>query len=164
MEQDRITIQEASDRLKIGRKIIYRWIEKGLVSREREGNRAYVLFSEVKAQYEREYSGDHSGNTADVPGNIPGTQQGTFQGTNTVTVDRSHYDGLLVRLGQLESEKRYLLEYKAGIEAKDKNIAEAEKLLREKNWAMEQAGKKIQELQEEIKRLKRLPWWKRFFR
>ncbi len=42
-----------------------------------------------------------------------------------VTVDRTHYDSLLVRLGQLEANQRLLLEYKEGLQEKEKALEQA---------------------------------------
>ena len=162
--QNKVTISDAAKHLNISRKTLYRWIDKGLLSKHKEGNNSFVMLSEVRALCDR---GVTQNDTEVVSGDVAGiqqmTQDDTPKDTENVTVKISYLEGLLVRLGQLESEKRYLLEYKADIEAKDKAIAEAEKLLREKNRAMEQAGKKIQELQAENERL-RLPFWRRLFK
>lgn len=133
MTQDKITIQEAARVAKIGRKTIYRWIDKGLLSREKDGNRAYVSLAEVRALCVK---GTVQQDTEDVSGDTYDTQEDTLKDTrndtqtpprdiHTVTVNISYLEGLLVRLGQMEAEKRYLLEYKTGLEAKDKALEQA---------------------------------------
>jgi len=141
MEHDRITIQQASDRLKINRKTIYRWIERGLVSKEKEGNRAYVSMAEVQAQYDREHVKEHDGHTGNVTGNIPGI--------DIVTLEKNRYEALLIRLGGLEAERRHLLTFQDAIQEKDKLIAD------------QQA--EIERLRAEVERA-RLPWWKKLFK
>jgi len=131
---DRVTIQEAARIANISRPTIYRWIEKGLLSREKDGKRAYVSLAEVQALCKQ-------GDTDDTHDDTQSVKAGSDD-TNRVTVDVTYLEGLLVRLGQLEAEKRYLLEYKAGVEQKDKEI---------------------DRLKDEVNRL-RLPWWKRLFR
>ena len=191
MTQNRVTIQEAAKIANIGRKTIYRWIDKGLLSREKEGNRAYVSLSEVRALCVR---GVTQQDTESVSSGVTDTQQGTLndtQGahkdTNTATVDVSYLEGLLVRLGQLEAEKRYLLEYKTGLEEKDKELAEARatitkarnelqrlmeikqdaeqkaKVVLDQQEALEAKERELAEIRLENERLKRLKWWKRLF-
>ncbi len=171
--QEKATIQEAAGLCQVDRKTIYRWINKGLISKQKKGNKTFVLLEEVRALCGIGTPQDATKFVAE-----------SGKSHNLVTVERPHYEGLLVRLGQLESEKRYLLEYKAGLEEKDRELSEAkfaitdqqaeiirkerelseaEQLLKEKNRAMEQAEKKIQELQAEVERFRRLPWWKRLF-
>jgi DNA-binding transcriptional MerR regulator len=164
--QKKVTIQEAAQTLNISRKTIYRWIDKGLISKVREENKTYVLLSEVKAICDKGIQKETENDTEIVSKVVSDTKHDT----NIVTINRQHYEGLLIRLGQLESEKRYLLEYKGGLEAKDKELStvketlsEAEKFLAAKNKIMQQAGEKIRELEAEVARLK-LPWWKKIWK
>jgi len=46
-----------------------------------------------------------------------------------VTVDRTHYDSLLVRLGQLEANQQLLLEYKEGLQTKERELSETKATL-----------------------------------
>lgn len=62
-------------------------------------------------------------------------------------IDEHRYEALLIRLGQLEAEKKYLIEYQAHQE--------------EKAQELEQARKKIAELEAELIQVKvRRPWWR----
>jgi excisionase family DNA binding protein len=121
MTQDKVTIQEAVKTLGISRKTLYRWIDKGLLSREKEGNRAYVSLAEVRALCDRVTTQQ---DIEIVSGDSQETHQTGHDDTNRVTVDMPYLEGLLVRLGQLEAEKRYLLEYKGGLEAKERELAD----------------------------------------
>ncbi len=131
-----MTIQEACKIAKVSRKTLYRWIEKGLLSREKDGNRAYVSLAEVVALCV-------GGDSQQVTESVSGDSQATRDDTSKVTLNREHYEGLLIRLGQYESERRYLLEYKTGLETKEKEL---------------------QALKEENERLKRAGFWERLFR
>lgn len=201
--QDKVTIQEAVNILSIGRRTIYRWIDKGLLSKYKEDGRTFVLLSDVRALCAK---GTAQDGTDNVPGHNQGTDKSTIDDTH-YTVNKEHYEGLLIRLGQLEAKQQLLLEYKGGLEAKDKELAETkvsldtqtqelaevksalatnteelekakdtiakarnelQRLLEVKKDA-EAKGKalvdqqtKIEQLETEVKRLKR-PWWKRIF-
>lgn len=152
MSQDKATIQEAAKALSIDRKTIYRWIDKGLISKVKEGSKTFVILSEVRAICDKMPSQD---STKFEAANVANT--------NIVTLERPHYEGLLIKLGQFEAERRYLLEYKEGIGAKDKELAatkeallEKNRLLQEKNSAMEKAGVEIQKLRTETQKAKEL--------
>jgi excisionase family DNA binding protein len=150
LTQDRVTIQEACKIANISRKTLYRWIEKGLLSREKDGNRAYVSLAEVQTLC---VGGDSQQVTESVSGDMSATQQDITR----VTLDREHYEGLLVRLGQLEAEKRYLLEYRQDAERKDKTIADQQTELQAKEC-------ELAEIRAENERLKQIKWWERLFR
>ncbi len=113
-----MTIQEAARITNISRQTLYRWIEKGLLSKEKDKNLSFVSLAEVQALC-------NQSDKQDVTDSVTNDNQGVQQDVNRVTVDRAHYDGLLVRLGQYEAERRYLLEYKTGLEAKDKALEQA---------------------------------------
>ncbi len=144
LTQSKATIQEAAKALHIDRKTIYRWIEKGLLSKVKEGNKTFVILEEVKTICDKGMSQDATKLEADSVAN-----------TNIVTLDRPHYEGLLIKLGQFEAERRYLLEYKEGLEAKDKELSKTKERLIE-------AEQRAKELEAEVSRLIR-PWWKRIF-
>ena len=116
--QNKATIQEAAKALHIDRKTIYRWIGKGLISKYVEGNKTYVLIEEVRAICGKDTPQDA---TSFVAENVASP--------NIVTVDRPHYEGLLIKLGQYEAERRYLLEYKTGLEAKERELFETKATL-----------------------------------
>lgn len=152
-----MTIQEAARIANISRQTLYRWIEKGLLSREKDKNLSFVSLAEVQALC----------NQSDKPNdtdNVTSNNQDTQQDVNRVTVDRAHYDGLLVRLGQYEAERRYLIEYKADVEAKDKELAQIRADAERKQAALEQREAELDRLKEENERLKLLKWWERLFR
>jgi DNA-binding transcriptional MerR regulator len=147
--QDRVTIQEAARISNISRQTLYRWIEKGLLFREKDKNLSFVSLAEVHALC-------NQSDKPDVTDNVTSDNQDVQQDVNRVTVDRAHYDGLLVRLGQYEAERRYLLEYKTGLEVKDKELTETKATLQAKE-------RELAEIRIEVERL-RLPFWRRWFK
>lgn len=181
MTQDKVTIQEAARTLNIDRRKIYRWIEKGLISKYPEDGKTFVLLEEVQA-----FCAEHTTESAQERTTHNGrTEISTTEHTHYI-VDKEHYEGLLIRLGQLESEKRYLLEYKGGLETKEKELTEARttinkarnelqrlfeikqdaetkgKALLDKQAALEAREREMKKLREENERL-RLPFWRRIF-
>ncbi len=157
--QGKVTVLEAAKALNIARKTVYRWIEKGLLSKVKEGNKTFVVLEEVKAICDKAVSQGDTKFEAD-----------SVADTSLVTLERLHYEGLLIKLGQFEAERRYLLEYKTGLEAKDKELigtknalADAEKLIEAKNKTMQLADQKIKELEAEVERSKNRSWLKRIF-
>jgi excisionase family DNA binding protein len=172
LTQDRVTIQEAARIANISRKTLYRWIEKGLISKEKDKNLSYVSLAEVKALCDR-------GTNQQDTENVTGDNQGTQQDTNRVTVDVTYLEGLMVRLGQYEAERRYLLEYKSGLEARDKELEQTRATLARANSELkrlveiradaERKAETLAEREAEVDRLRsenarlRLPWWRRWF-
>lgn len=162
MQDEKVTVQVAAKALDVTPKTIHQWLKSGTLSRIKEGNRTYILMDEVRTLRETRLL------TSDDQ--VIKKEGSLTPGNNLVTVDREHYEGLLTRLGQLEAEKRYLLEYKTGLEQQSKDLAEAEKLLQEKNRAIadQQATiqareKELAEIRAEVERLK-LPWYRRIFK
>jgi excisionase family DNA binding protein len=138
----RVTIQEACKIANISRKTLYRWIEKGLLSKGKDGNRSYVSLAEVQALCNQS---DKPDDTTSVTGDNRTTQSDTGK----VTVDMVYLEGLLVKLGQMEAERRYLLEYKGNIEQKDKVIAEQQVELNRLKAELERSW---------------VPWYRRLFK
>lgn len=129
--QEKATVQEAAKALSIGRKTIYRWINKGLLSKVKEAKKTYVLLDEVKAICGK---GKTQTDTK--------IESKKSLDTNIISLERIHYEGLLIRLGQLEVKEKYLLEYKDGLEEKNKEL---------------------KRLKEENERLKSRSLWQRIF-
>ena len=172
-EPEKLTIQEAARALNVDPRTIYRLIGKGSISKVKEAGRTYVLWSDVKA-----LSGEcQTCPTLDKP-NVGHVRPDVGQFDNDVgqaeivfdseidndathvrtkdthyIVDRDHYEGLLIRLGQLESEKRYLLEYKEGLEAKDKALEQAKGNISAQAQELDQARATITKARSELQRL-----------
>ncbi len=148
--QDKVTIQQASTLNHVTRKTIYTWINKGLLQVKKEGNRSYVSLAKVQELCNQKGT---QKDTVNGYQDTEGIQKDTQQDTRVVTLDREHYEGLLIRLGQLESEKRYLLEYKGGLEAKDKELAEAKENLTSQAQKIDETKTALSRANSELKRL-----------
>lgn len=173
MQDEKVTIQVAAKALNVTPKTVHQWLRTGTLTRVKDGNRTYILMDEVRALRQIRVTNPKS-EVITSEGKI---EQVTNQGCDMVPIKREHYEGLLIRLGQLEANQQLLLEYRAGIESRDKaleqaketltqkeqELSEAEKFLAAKNKIMERAGGRIRELEAENERL-RLPWYKRLFR
>jgi DNA-binding transcriptional MerR regulator len=148
---EKVTISLAAKALKVSTKTIHRYIEKGQLSKLKEGTRVYVPMDEIRALLSGQPKVDKSQHVHEK---------------DRVTVDRTHYDSLLVRLGQLEANQQLLLEYKEGLRWKEKELAEIKqdaeqkaKVLLEQSAIIEQKNKEIEELKARL-----VPFWKRWFR
>jgi predicted site-specific integrase-resolvase len=151
--QEKVTIAIASKVLNVDRRTIYRWMDKGLLSKVKEGNSTCVLMDDVRALRNKAMSHDKK---VDVAKNSDKDEAVNDTVTGTVTVERTHYEGLLTRLGQLEAKQELLLEYREGLQAKDKELANTKA-------ALEARERELAEIKAEVDRL-RLPWWKRLWR
>jgi len=176
---EKVTIPVAAKALKVSTKTVQRYIEKGLITKVKEGTRVYVHIDEVRALLNGQPKIDKS----------PRVQE-----KDRITVDRTHYDSLLVRLGQLEASQQLLLEYKGNLQARDKELSETKSeldqakttiskarqelqgllkvkqdaeakavTLLDQQKALEARERELRELKAENERLKRLKWWERLF-
>jgi multidrug efflux pump subunit AcrA (membrane-fusion protein) len=183
---EKVTIPLAAKALKVSTKTVHRYIEKGLLTKVKEGTRVYVPMDEIRALLSGQPKIDK----------CPRVHE-----KDRVTVDRTHYDGLLVRLGQLEANQQLLLEYRAGIESRDKALEQAKgninaqaqelaearatitkarselqqllmvkqdaeakgKALLDQRAALEAKERELAKIRAEVERL-RLPFWKRIFK
>lgn len=107
---EKVTIPLAAKALKVSTKTVHRYIEKGQLSKLKEGTRIYVPMDEIRALLSGQPKVDKSPRVHEK---------------DRVTVDRTHYDSLLVRLGQLEANQQLLLEYKEGLQTKEKALEQA---------------------------------------
>jgi DNA-binding transcriptional MerR regulator len=152
---ERVSIPLAAKALKVSTKTVHRYIEKGQLSKIKEGTRVYVPMDEIRALLSGQPRVDKSPHVHEK---------------DRVTVDRTHYDSLLVRLGQLEANQQLLLEYKEGLQIRDKELAQIKldaeakaKALIDKQAELEAREKELAEIRAELERA-RLPWYKKLFR
>jgi DNA-binding transcriptional MerR regulator len=172
MSEEKVNVQVAAKALGVTTKTIHRWLTNGTLTKIKEGGRTFISMDEIRTLLQRQEETQKSdvSNFFDFSG----------QDKTVVPVERSHYEGLLTRLGQLEAKQELLLEYKEGLERKDKELSETKDTLARANNELqkfirykqdsEQKAKvlleqqaKIDRLQEENERLK-LPFWRRLFR
>ena len=165
IEKDMVSISEAARILGIKPHRIYKWIANGFLSRQHDKNKYLVSFTQASALMARNRPLAKCQEVAATENAHPplADQQSTSP-AGKLTVDRKHYEGMLIHIGQLENETRQLIRL---VRKKDQELSEAERLLSDKDKVMEEAGQKIRELQGEIEMLKKratIPWWKRLLR
>lgn len=144
---DFCSVKVAATKLQLNKTTIYRWIKKGDIKPIRRGNKLVVSLNRVAAFCKDkgiiqpttvaatttpepidiiiEKSGVTTSKSNDNsckkvaeqhPAKVAATKN------EKIYIDQKHYEGLLIRLGQLESEKKFLLEYQNTVEAKEKKI------------------------------------------
>lgn len=145
MQDEKVTIQVAAKAIGVTPKTIHQWLRKGTLSKVKEGNRTYILMDEIRALRQDKVTNQKS----EVITSEVKQEQVTNQGYNMVPIKREHYEGLLTKLGQLEANQQLLLEYKEGLQKKDKDILGQQV--------------EIDRLRVENNRLK-LPFWRRWFK
>ena len=126
---EKVTLQVASKALNVSTKTIRRYIERGIISKSKEGTRIFVPMDEIRNLKNRQVKMD---------------KYHPVHQKDKITVDRTHYDGLLTRLGQLEGERKYLLEYKADLEKKDEEMLKIKNNIKSTSkWILEVEEKNI---------------------
>jgi len=180
MQDEKVTIQVASKAINVTPKTIHQWLKNGTLSKVKEGNRTYILMDEVRALLQSRVTNKKSEVTT-FEGNL---EPGNNLSNKIVSIDRDHYEGLLTRLGQLETKQQLMLEYKQNLQAKDEELIEArviiskarselEKMVElkqdseqktrelfEQKVKIEERERELDKLREDNERL-RLPWWRR---
>jgi excisionase family DNA binding protein len=155
----KVTVQAAARTLGVSKGTVIHYLNNGKLTRVKEGSAVFVSMDEIEALLETEKE----------PGVIPPEVKAAESdgvsaaeskigdsGGTTVTIDRAHYEELLTRVGQLEVEKENLLVYK-------KNMVETKGALSHKEREFQQTKAKLHMMEEELRRLKKMGWWKRVF-
>lgn len=142
MSQEKTTVAAAAKALGVTQKTIYRYLSNGTLSRIREGARTYILVDEVRTLRMK---------LSETQENGVLTNEGHTD-SDMITLKLSAYNELMKKLGQAEGQERYLLEYRAEIQQKDKALIEQSALLENKN-------KEIEELKKRLN----VSFWKRLF-
>lgn len=157
--EGKVTIQAAARTLGVSKGTVVHFLNNGKLTRIKEGSAVFVLMDEIEALLKTEKESGvikTEARPAESEAVIPveigvGDSAGT-----TVTVERGHYEELLTRVGQLEVEKENLLVYK-------KNMVDTKGALSHKEEEFQQAKAKLHMMEEELRRLKKMGWWKRVF-
>ncbi len=157
--EGKVTIQAAARTLGVSKGTVVHFLNNGKLARIKEGSAVFVLMDEIKALLETEKESaviSPEVRPAESEAVITVESKVGDSGETTVTVDREHYEELLTRLGQLEVEKENLLVYK-------NNMVETKGALSHKEKEFQQAKAKLHMMEEELRRLKKMGWWKRVF-
>lgn len=157
--QQKVTIQGAAKVLGVSKGTIVHYLNNGKLSRIKEGSKVYVSTDELNRLIEaREDPAVITPKTKvakkkDIV--VTKIKAREVAGT-TVTVDRNHYEKILTRVGQLELENRNLLVYKD-------NMVKMKSVLSEREEELQEVMAKLHMMEEELRRLKKMRWWKRVF-
>lgn len=144
LTSERLELKTAAKALGISVRTVQRYIERGLLTRVKERGRIFVIPDEVKILKKK----------LEVEGKT--TKDKAGKNTTTVTVDLSYLEGLMTKLAQLEEKQKLMLTYQEDIKKKEMTIEEQHLSLMEKR-------QEIQELKENLKRLKGRNLMQRFF-
>ena len=101
MQEEKVTVKVAAKALGVSNKTIYRYIEKGRLSKVKEGRRIYIPMSEVRTL--------RSGQGEKVSGQVLDTRK---EKMSKVSITKEEYQSLLVELGELRERNKLLLEHK----------------------------------------------------
>jgi hypothetical protein len=111
--QEKVTIQVAARTLGVSKGTIITYLNKGLLTRIKEGGRIYVSMDEVRTL----------GDTKRKPQVKPSVTTSAKRNKRvSVNKERERPKRPLASFGLLESERQYLLRCKAALEAKDKEL------------------------------------------
>lgn len=157
--EGKVTIQTAARTLGVSKGTVVHFLNNGKLTRIKEGSAVFVLKDEIASLLKREKAPDLISpevKTAETETVSVVESKGDDSGGTTVTVERAHYEELLTRVGQLEVEKENLLKYK-------NTMVETKGALSHKEREFQQAKAKLHMMEEELRRLKKMGWWKRVF-
>lgn len=149
MQDEKVTIQVAAKALSVTPKTIHQWLRNGTLTRVKEGNRTYILMDEMRALRQERVTNPKS----EVITSEAKIEQVTNQGDDIVPIKRAHYEGLLTRLGQLEANQQLLLEYKEGLQGKDKALEQAKENINAQAQELAEARATITKARNELQRL-----------
>ena len=155
----KVTIQAAARTLGVSKGTVVHFLNNGKLTRIKEGSTVFVLMAEIETLLQKEIepaviSPEVKAAESEAVSTIESKVDDS--GGVTVTVERAHYEELLTRVGQLEVEKENLLVYK-------NDMVETKGALNHKEKEFQQAKAKLHMMEEELRRLKKMGWWKRVF-
>ena len=157
--EGKVTIQAAARTLGVSKGTVVHFLNNGKLTRIKEGSAVFVLKDEIESLLKKEKEPDFVSpevKAADTETVSTVESKVENSGGTTVTVERAHYEDLLTRVGQLEVEKENLLVYK-------NSMVETKGALSHKEKEFQQAKAKLHMMEEELRRLKKMGWWKRVF-
>ena len=130
MTQEKVTVKVACDTLSVSRKTLYRYLEKGLLSKVKEGKSVYIPMDDIRVLRQRQVTSE--------------SQTKSVRDTDKVThmtLSLDEYRALVKENEELKAKTQLLLEYKG---AKDREVQELRQSL--------------QEVQADLNRLKKSPF------
>jgi len=138
----RLEIKIAAKALGCSERTVHRYIERGLLTRVKEKGKLYVIPDEVSILKQKLESDKKKRSAIKSKSN------------DKVTVNLSHYELLIAKIGQLEENKRLMLEYKAQSEEQQRALAEYKIKCEENQNVIADHKEKIERKSETIKKAK----------
>ena len=132
--EEKVTVKVAAKALGVSDKTIYRYIEKGRLSKVKEGRRVYIPISDITTLRQRQ-SKHVSRQVNDT------TTDKMSYTTGQTTLSTEKYEAMVAELAELKERNRLLLEYKLSADQVRKEL--------------EETRQKLQEAESEIARLKK---------
>jgi len=145
-KEQKVTIKAAAKALGVSKGTVIHYLNNGRLTRIKDGAQVYILMDEIRALRD----------PAPASQVTPPVRPSSDGDGATVSLDRGHYEELLTRLGQLESENKDLLKYRD-------SMVDTKAALNQKEKNLQQAEAKLHMMEEELRRLKKMGWWKRVF-
>ncbi|MBT8407852.1 MAG: helix-turn-helix domain-containing protein [Deltaproteobacteria bacterium] len=155
--EEKITIQAAARALGVSKGTVVHYLNNGKLTRLKEGSKVYILMDEIRALLDGKEDKSVTtpvGTSADITEATTKAEIASRSDGTIVVVDREHYEELLTRLGQLELEKQNLLVYK-------NSMVETKAAINDKERQLEQVKAKLLMMEEELRLIKKMGWWKR---
>jgi len=110
------TIKEASRELRVCQKTVHNYILRGVLKARKEYGRWIIDPESLKGLKEKKGIGD---NVSITP-------------SDKITIDKSHYEGLLKQIGQLQAKEEFLRGYVDIIEDLRERVGRLEQILSER--------------------------------
>jgi len=155
----KVSIQVAAKALGVSKGTIVQHLNNGKLSRIKEGSTVYISADEINRLLEAREDSPVITPKARIPESkhVVVTKVKSSEGDGTtVTVDRSHYEEILTRVGRLELENRNLLVYKD-------SMVKVKSVLNDRERELQEVTAKLHMMEEELRRLKKMGWWNRAF-
>lgn len=132
---EKITIKDAAKNLGVSTKTIQRYLAKGFLTKIKEGPRTLLLASELNSLVP---------GPPELPGKSrAGRHSGQLErlGRDVVSLDRTHYENLLIELGEMRKQSQLHLECAVLVRANEDAIARL-------STRLEQLSARVQSLEQ----------------
>lgn len=140
-----VNIQVAAKALGVSTKTVQRYLEKGLLTKIKDGHKVSIPIEEIKELREKIQT-DNGQTEKDMD-------------KKSITIDLDKYDQLMTELGELRHKSQLLLSYLSEIKTKEERIIEREKIIAELDSKNKQLEVQLKNLENKL-----VPWWKKIFK
>lgn len=140
-----VNIQVAAKALGVSTKTVQRYIEKGLLTKIKDGHKVSIPIEEIKDLRERIQT-DNGQAEKDTD-------------KKSITIDLDKYDQIMTEIGELRHKSQLLITYLSEIKTKEERIIEKEKEISELESKNRQLETQLKSLENKL-----IPWWKKIFK